>query len=86
VRYAIKANPNPTIIKLFNKLGMHFDASSEYEVEVAVKAGVRPAMISLSSQQPPTDMKATLNSGVQFVATSLHQLELVAKGRVAIVN
>lgn len=78
-RYAIKANPHPRIIELFNKLGLHFDASSDYEANEAIATGVKPAKISLSSQQPPRDMKKTLQSGTQFVATSLYQLELVER-------
>ncbi|MBI2592409.1 diaminopimelate decarboxylase [Candidatus Saccharibacteria bacterium] len=79
VRYAIKANPHPRIIKLFDELGLHFDASSDYEADEAVSAGVDPVKISLSSQQPPGDMNKTLRSGIKFVATSLHQLDLVSK-------
>jgi diaminopimelate decarboxylase len=78
-RYAVKANPHPEIIRLFDKIGLYFDASSEYEAELLVKSDVRPETISLSSQQPPKNMKATLESGVKFVATSLHQLELVSQ-------
>jgi diaminopimelate decarboxylase len=32
VRYAMKACPNGTILKYFNKRGIHIDASSGYEV------------------------------------------------------
>ncbi|OGL38010.1 hypothetical protein A3J32_01425 [Candidatus Saccharibacteria bacterium RIFCSPLOWO2_02_FULL_46_7] len=78
-RYAIKANPHPQIIKLFDQLGLHFDASSDYESDHATSFGVEPDKVSLSSQQPPRDMKKTLQSGVRFVATSLHQLDLVTQ-------
>jgi diaminopimelate decarboxylase len=77
VRYAIKANPYPEIIQLFDSLGLHFDASSEFEAERLIKLGINPGKISLSSQQPPNNMKKILESGVHFVATSLHQLDLV---------
>ncbi|MBI2008871.1 diaminopimelate decarboxylase [Candidatus Saccharibacteria bacterium] len=76
-RYAIKANPHRDIIKLFSRLDLHFDASSDYEADEAIAAGVHPAKISLSSQQPPRDMKKTLQSGIKFVATSFHQLGIV---------
>lgn len=76
-RYAIKANPHLQIITLFAALGLEFDASSEFEAEQLISAGVAANKISLSSQQPPKDMAKILKSGVQFVATSLHQLELV---------
>ncbi len=75
-RYAAKANMNPTIIKLFDEVGLSFDASSSYEAMGLISLGVNPAKISLSSQEPAHNMDELLDLGVQFVATSLHQLEL----------
>lgn len=77
LRYAIKANPHPNIVKLFNDIGLGFDASSSYEAEYLIDQGVKPAKISLSSQQPAENLKQLLELGVKFVATSLHQLDLV---------
>lgn len=79
VRYAIKANPHPEIIKLFDQAGLHFDASSGFEVTRLIEQGIDPAKISLSSQQPPADLEKLLKQGIKFVATSLYQLDLVAK-------
>lgn len=78
VRYAVKANPHPDIITLMAQEGLHFDASSSYEAEQLLAQGIPGSKISLSSQQPPHDLDALLGAGVQFVATSLHQLELFA--------
>src|SRR5262245_56815919 len=39
LRYAMKANPNLAILKLFRELGLHIDASSDPEVERAPRAG-----------------------------------------------
>lgn len=77
VRYAVKANPHPEIVHLFDRVGLHFDASSEFEAAKLIRQGIDPGKISLSSQQPPHDMGKALHSGVHFVATSLHQLDLV---------
>lgn len=77
LRYALKANSHPQIVRLFDSLGLHFDASSEYEALHAIELGVKAEKISLSSQQPARDMRQILDSGVQFAATSLHQLDLV---------
>jgi diaminopimelate decarboxylase len=52
VRYAIKANPHPTIIDLFAHAGLHFDASSSYETAQLLEQGVAGECISLSGQQP----------------------------------
>lgn len=75
-RYAVKANPHPAIIRAFDAEGLHFDASSSYEAEQLLKLGIAGEKISLSSQQPAHNLAELLAEGVQFVATSLHQLEL----------
>lgn len=74
-RYAAKANMNPEVIKLFNKSGLSFDASSGYEAAELMDLGVSGDAISLSSQEPAHNLEELINHGVQFVATSLHQLE-----------
>ena len=76
IRYAVKANPFPEIISLLNKGGVHFDASSSYEAEELVAAGIFGEHISLSSQQSPKNLPDLLASGVLFVATSMKQLQL----------
>jgi diaminopimelate decarboxylase len=75
VRYAVKANPHPAIIRLFASAGLHFDASSSYEAADLLEQNIPGSRISLSSQQPPHDLKKLLLQGVRFVATSLYQLE-----------
>ena len=74
VRYAIKANPHPETLAVFDKLGLHVDCSSENEVLHALKNGVAADRIALNSQQLPRDM-SLLEKGIFFTATSLHQLE-----------
>ena len=39
-RYAMKALPNGNILRLFDRLGLHFDASSGFEVDRAMKSGI----------------------------------------------
>ena len=51
-RYAVKANPHPEVISLLDSMGMHFDASSDYEAYELISYGVDAHKISLSSQQP----------------------------------
>ena len=78
-RYAMKAASNANILRLFNSLGLHFDASSAFEVERAMLAGIEPNRISLSSQQKAGDI-ARLNAlGVKYNACSLSQLEEFGK-------
>lgn len=78
VRFAMKANPHPEIITIFHRAGLHFDASSSYETMNLLEQGVRGDKISLSSQQPAHNLPELLAAGVQYVATSMHQLELFA--------
>lgn len=79
VRYAMKANPNPEILKVLHQTGMAIDASSEYEAASAIKAGFAPQDILLTSQQLPKDLKVLVEQGVQFNACSLRQLEAYGK-------
>ncbi len=76
VRYAVKANPFPAIISMMHEGGVHFDASSSYEAAELLALGIPGHHISLSSQQTPHNLPELLAAGVQFVATSLHQLDI----------
>lgn len=40
--YAVKANPNPEVIKLLAQHGCGFDVASEPEIELVLAAGVKP--------------------------------------------
>jgi diaminopimelate decarboxylase len=75
LRYAMKANPNPAILRLFRKLGLHVDASSEWEVLRALRAGFPPETIQLTSQAPAKQLADLVARGVLINACSLHQLE-----------
>ena len=81
VRYAMKANPSRGILALFRDLGLHVDASSDFEVERALRAGFAPERIQLTSQMPSRALERHLERGVLFNACSLHQLD--AFGRTA---
>ena len=79
LRYAMKANPSRGILELFRDLGLHVDASSDYEVERALRAGFEPQSIQLTSQMPSKTLKEHVARGVIFNACSLHQLEQFGK-------
>lgn len=79
VRYAVKANPHPAIIRLFDTSGLHFDVSSSYEADLLLSLDIASDKISLSSQQPAHNLPQLLEAGVRYVATSLRQLELFAQ-------
>lgn len=79
VRYAVKANSHPEIVKMMNESGVCFDASSSYEATELIKQGIDGHKISLSSQQSPHNLEWLLAQGVLFVATSRKQLETFLK-------
>jgi len=78
VRYAMKANPNAAILKIFDRKGIHIDASSGYEAKRALMAGIMPENILLTSQQIPSDLWELVEQRVSYNACSLHQLEVYA--------
>src|SRR5467141_3874180 len=76
LRYAMKANPSRGILTLFRDLGLHSDASSDWEVERALAAGFTPAQSQHTPQMPSRRVKEHVARGVLLSACSLHQLEL----------
>jgi len=81
LRYAMKANPSRGVLEVFRGRGLHVDASSDHEVERALRAGFPPAAIQLTAQMPSPRLGEHLARGVRYNACSLHQLE--ALGRAA---
>jgi len=75
VRYAMKALPTAAILRLFDAQGIHIDASSGYEAERAMIAGIAPGHIQLTAQEMPANLADLLDQGVLFNACSLRQLE-----------
>lgn len=78
-RYAMKAAPNASILRLFGEMGFHIDASSGYEAHRAVAAGIEAGKISLSAQELPKDLGELLDAGMEMNACSLAQLERVGQ-------
>ncbi|TGK34562.1 diaminopimelate decarboxylase [Leptospira gomenensis] len=79
VRYAMKANPNRTVLEIMKRKGIHIDASSEYEARRAIHYGFKPEQIMLTSQELAKDLKELVEKGVVFNACSLRQLESFGK-------
>ena len=73
-RYAMKALPNGSILRLFDRLGLHFDASSGFEVQRAMKAGIAAKKIALTAQELPKNFKDLHEAGTLLNACSLDQL------------
>lgn len=79
VRFAMKANSNQNILRLFNYKGIKIDASSEYEAYRALQVWIPAHDIELCGQEMPNDLAGLVNQGIEFLATSLHQLEEYGK-------
>src|SRR2546428_2286799 len=75
----MKANPSREILVLFRDLGLHVDASSDWEVAAAQEARFAPARIQLSAQMPSTRLAEHIRDGVLLNACSLHQLEAIGR-------
>ncbi len=74
-RYAMKALPTAAILRVFNRCGLHLDASSGYEAERALRAGICPEHIQITAQELPWNLKDLVGQGCLFNACSLRQLE-----------
>ncbi|TGK31558.1 diaminopimelate decarboxylase [Leptospira yasudae] len=79
VRYAMKANPNRTILEIMRRKGIQIDASSEYEAMRAIHYGFKPEQIMLTSQELAKNLKELVEKGMVFNACSLRQLEAFGK-------
>ncbi len=82
VRYAAKANPDPIIVRCFEREGLSFDASSASEaVHLLNQAGILGDKISLSSQilRDSSDLEHALDLGVRQTATSIRQIGMLAR-------
>lgn len=75
VRYAMKANPNRAILEILRDRGLDIDASSDFEVDRALRAGFDPGRIMLTSQVPSPRLAEWVGRGALYNACSLYQLE-----------
>lgn len=73
-RYAMKALPTAAVIRVLSDAGLHIDASSGFEAERAMRAGVPASHIQITAQELPENLEALVEQGVLFNACSLHQL------------
>jgi len=74
-RYAMKALPTAAVLRLMVDEGLQIDASSGYEAERALRAGVAPELIQVTAQEFPHNLHELVEQGVLFNACSLNQLQ-----------
>ncbi len=75
-RYAMKALPTAAILRVLSEAGLHIDASSGFEAERALAAGIAPEHIQITAQELPKNLKDLVIKGVRFNACSIHQLRI----------
>jgi ornithine decarboxylase len=81
IYYAIKANPNPRVIKLLHKKGSNFDAATIFEIDKLLDLGVSADRISFGNTiKKEADIESAYKKGVRiFVTDSLSDLRKIAR-------
>jgi ornithine decarboxylase len=81
VFYAVKANPEPEVVRLLAGLGAHFDVASPAEIDLCLGCGVSPAAISYGNTiKKVGDIAYAYRLGVRlFAFDSLMELEKLAR-------
>ncbi len=80
IHYAVKANPEPAVIRRLVACGSRFDAASGAEIELCLAAGAAPADISFGNTiKRPADIAMAHAAGIDlFAADAGEELEKVA--------
>jgi diaminopimelate decarboxylase len=78
-RFAMKSLPNAAVLQLFHRVGLHIDASSGFEAERALRAGIPATHIQITAQELPKDLEGLVRRGCTFNACSLRQLEVYGR-------
>jgi ornithine decarboxylase len=81
VRYAVKACPEPAVLRVLVALGSGFDVASPAEVGLALAAGADPGLICYGNPvRGPADAAAAHAAGVrEFVTDSAEDLRMLAE-------
>jgi len=74
--FAMKANSNPTLLKIIHEEGLGADAVSAGEVALATHIGIPPEQVSYNGNNVTDDeMRAVMDAGVHVSVDSVSQLE-----------
>ncbi|HZZ96016.1 MAG TPA: type III PLP-dependent enzyme [Jatrophihabitantaceae bacterium] len=79
VYFAVKANPDPEIVKLLAALGSSFDVASLGEIELCLRAGIEPSRLSYGNTiKKARDIAAAYARGVRtFAVDSITELDKI---------
>jgi ornithine decarboxylase len=83
VFYAVKANPEPAVLKLLAELGSCFDTASVVEIGLALDAGATPDRISFGNTiKKERDIARALELGVRLFAVDCEaEVEKIARAQ-----
>ena len=79
IYYSLKGGASGAVIRIFDRLGLRFDASSIWEAMRAMAVGVKPSKILLTAQEVPQNLGEFVERGMEFNACSLRQLEFYGR-------
>src|SRR5258708_10126387 len=81
VFYAVKANPEPQVLKLLAELGSAFDCASVAEIDMAFAAGASPDRISYGNTiKKERDVAAAYARGIRlFAVDAREEVEKIAR-------
>ena len=81
VFYAVKANPEPAVLRLLAELGSCFDTASVVEIQLALDAGATPDRISFGNTiKKERDIARALELGIRLFAVDCEaEVEKVAR-------
>lgn len=69
VAYAVKANTNPALLRLFYELGLGFETSSGAELAIALEAGAAPAHVVVNGNaRSESELEQVAASGAYLVS------------------
>jgi ornithine decarboxylase len=83
VFYAVKANPEPAVLKLLAELGSCFDTASVVEIQLALDAGATPDRVSFGNTiKKERDIARALELGVRLFAVDCEaEVEKIARAQ-----
>jgi len=84
--YAIKANATMAVVRLMRRLGLHADANSGGEIEVALRAGFTPDQIVFTGVgKSPAELERAVTIGVKAINAEspgeVERIEAIAAAR-----
>ncbi len=81
IYYAVKANPNPEVLKVLFRKGSNFDVASRYEIDQLLRLGVPPTRLSYGNTiKKYKDVAYAYKKGIRYFTTdSYGDVENLAK-------